>query len=210
MFVKSVMKDVRNCYVVENDDPIKVALDKLEAHEIDAVPVLDSGKYAGMVTRHSIYKAFFEGSFDKEDFLKSKKVSDVAINAELTVDESGVFEEVLVKVQDSPIVPVVDENMVFKGLVTRFDAIEQFQSAFGMNTKGIRITFTSVETEGRIAKLAQIARQYHEQIISLATFDESDKLVRRIVMKIEDNPNLEKFLKKLESNGFRVLDVKRN
>ncbi|MCA1064601.1 CBS domain-containing protein (plasmid) [Rossellomorea sp. AcN35-11] len=210
MFVKSVMKDVRKCFFVEKDAPIKVALDKLEEQEIDAVPVLDKDKYAGMVTRNSIYKAFFERSIDREEFLKNKKVSEIVINQELSVDETGVFEEVLVLVQDSPIVPVVDENMVFKGLVTRYDAIEQFQSAFGMNTKGVRITFTSVETEGRIAKLAQIARQYHEQIISLTTFDESDKLVRRIVMKIEDNPNLEKFLKKLESHGFRVLDVKKN
>jgi CBS-domain-containing membrane protein len=106
-----------------------------------------------------------------------------------------------------PIIAVVDDHLNYLGVVTRSDVLEQFQSAFGLNRPGVRIAFTSVETEGRIARLAEIAKHYHEKIISLATFDESDKLVRRIVMKIEKNNNIEKFVKKLESAGFRVLDI---
>lgn len=59
----------------------------------------------------------------------------------------------------------------------------------------------------RIARLAEIAHYFHEHIISLVTFDETDKLVRRIVMKVEKNNNLDKFISKLEKSGFRVLDI---
>jgi hypothetical protein len=55
--------------------------------------------------------------------------------------------------------------------------------------------------------LAEISCRFHEHIISLVTFDETDKLVRRIVMKVEKNNNLDKFISKLEKSGFRVLDI---
>ena len=78
---------------------------------------------------------------------------------------------------------------------------------FGVNRPGVRIAFTSVETEGRIARLSEIAHQFHEHIISLVTFDETDKLVRRIVMKVEKKNNIDKFTKKLEEHGFRILSI---
>jgi predicted transcriptional regulator len=109
--------------------------------------------------------------------------------------------------KDMPILAVVDNGMNYLGVVTRSDVLEQFQSAFGMHRPGVRIAFTSVETEGCIARLAEIAKHYHEKIISLATFDETDKLVRRIVMKVEKKNNIDKFVKKLESAGFRVLNI---
>jgi hypothetical protein len=66
--------------------------------------------------------------------------------------------------------------------------------------------FPSLE-EGRIARLSEIAHQFHEHIISLVTFDETDKLVRRIVMKIEKKDNIDRFTKKLEEHGFRILSI---
>ena len=72
---------------------------------------------------------------------------------------------------------------------------------------GVRIALTTVETKGRIARLTEIARQYQQQIISLVTFDETDKLLRRIVIKVAKAPNIDKFINKLEESGFRVLHI---
>lgn len=91
--------------------------------------------------------------------------------------------------------------------MTRSDVLGQFESAFGVHREGVRIAFTSVETEGRIARLADIAHQFHEHIISLVTLDETDKLVCRIVMKVEKKNNLTRFINKLEESGFRILDI---
>jgi hypothetical protein len=93
--------------------------------------------------------------------------------------------ECLLDLKDFPLLAVVGPNHNFLGITTRSDVLSSFQSAFGVNRPGVRIAFTSVETEGRIARLSEIAHQFHEHIISLVTFDETDRLVRRIVMKIE-------------------------
>ena len=103
---------------------------------------------------------------------------------------------------------VVDQTRKFLGVVTRADVLEQFQSAFGMNRPGVRIAFTSIETEGRIARLSEIAHHFQAPIVSLVTFDETDKLVRRIVMKVEKKDNIDRFTKKLEEDGFRILSIK--
>lgn len=207
MFVKSIMIPKYHCHTVRYDDNLAVALKKLEELQIDGLPILDGGKYAGIVTRFDIYKHYFHKAGDQDQYLNQTKVSEIATHHEEVLVGDEIFEKTLVNLKDFPILAVVDQDRNFLGAVTRSDVVETFQSAFGVNRPGVRIAFTSVETEGRIARLSEIAHQYHEHIISLVTFDETDKLVRRIVMKVEKNPNMEKFIKKVESSGFRILSI---
>lgn len=208
MFVKSVMIPKFKSYTIEHDKTIKEALEKLEEHHIDGLPVLDGESYVGIVTRYGIYENFFTAEQTKEDYLQNTKVKEIVTHKEHYLSGDEIFENTLLDLKDFPLLAVLDDNQKFLGVVTRYDVLAQFQSAFGMNKPGIRIAFTSSETEGRLARLADIAQQFHEQIISLVTFDETDRLIRRIVMKIEKKNNVDKFIEKLEGSGFRVLDVK--
>lgn len=207
MFVKSLLIPKHKVYSLQLGQSIEEAMSMLEDKEVDALPVLDKQKYVGVVTRYNIYKGLFDSGEEKETFLKKTDLSEVLTHQDKYLLGNEVFEHTLVELKDFPLLAVVDEKSNFLGVVTRFDVMEQFQSAFGVNRKGIRIAFTSVETEGRIARLAEIIQQYHESVISLVTFDETDKLVRRIVLKIEKKDNVDKFITKLEKSGFRVLDI---
>ncbi|WP_141433362.1 CBS domain-containing protein [Bacillus sp. 03113] len=207
MFVKSVMIPKNKCITVNQDDTIEMALNKLESHQIDGIPVLNDEKFVGTLTRYDLYENFFFSEQAKEEYMKNTLVKDVAGHVEKILNGNEVFEKTLLDLKDFPLLAVVDEYMNFLGAVTRFDVLEQFQSAFGTKRSGVRIAFTSVESEGRLARLADIARHFHEQIISLVTFDETDKLIRRMVMKIEKKDNIQKFIEKLETSGFRILDV---
>lgn len=207
MFVKSIMIPKFKCVTIQQDENLKSALETLEANQIDGLPVLNGEKYAGVVTRYRIYQNFFNSGVEKEEFLTQTLVKDIAAYQDKYLEGSEIFEKTLMDLKDFPLLAVVDSQNKFLGIVTRFDVMEQFQSAFGVNRPGIRIAFTSVETEGRIARLAEIAHHFHEHIISLVTFDETDKLVRRIVLKVEKKDNVEKFIKKLEEHGFRILDI---
>ncbi|MGB6408623.1 MAG: hypothetical protein WBF39_14185, partial [Planococcus donghaensis] len=62
-------------------------------------------------------------------------------------------------------------------------------------------------SEGRIGRLGEIIEKYKESVISLVTFDETNKMVRRIVLKVEKKDNINRFIKELEKSGFRVLDI---
>ncbi len=207
MFVKNSMIPKHGCITIQEDETLQAALEKLEEHKIDALPVLKGEQYAGIVTRYHIYESFFSKGGSKEDYLNNTLAKDIVTFVDKYLEGSEVFENTLLELKDFPLLAVVGPNQKFLGIVTRFDVLAQFQSAFGTNRPGVRIAFTSVESEGRIARLAEIAHQFHEHIISLVTFDETDKLVRRIVMKVEKNENIDKFTKKLESSGFRIISI---
>ncbi|MBP2240709.1 putative transcriptional regulator [Cytobacillus eiseniae] len=207
MFVKSVLIPKYKSYTIDHNKSVKEALEQLEANHIDGLPVLDGETYVGIVTRYGIYENYFSANIMKEDYLQNTKVKDIATHKDHYLKGNEIFENTLIDLKDFPLLAVLDEKQKFQGIVTRYDVLAQFQSAFGMNKPGIRIAFTSSEIEGRLAKLSDIAHQYHEHIISIVTFDETDKLIRRIVMKVEKNDNINQFIKKLENSGFRILDV---
>jgi signal-transduction protein with cAMP-binding, CBS, and nucleotidyltransferase domain len=207
MFVKNIMIPKHECFVAQENETLKEALEKLEKHQIDGLPVLNGDQYLGVVTRYSIYENFFSTNKEKDDYLTSTFVKDIATHQEKFLEGGELFEKTLLDLKDFPLLAVVGSNHNFLGITTRSDVLSSFQSAFGVNRPGVRIAFTSVETEGRIARLSEIAHQFHEHIISLVTFDETDRLVRRIVMKIEKKENIDKFTKKLEEYGFRILSI---
>lgn len=207
MFVKSIMIPKHHCITVNGEDPLQLVLEKMETHQIDGIPVLNGEEYVGVVTRFNIYRGFFESELPKDDYLQQTKAGKRVSFQDKYLTGNELFEATLLDLKDFPLIAVLDNKKRFKGIVTRSDVLEQFQSAFGMKRPGVRIAFTSAESEGRLARLAEIAQSYHERIISVVTFDETDQLVRRIVMKIEKNTNIDKFIKKLENSGFRVLSI---
>lgn len=207
MFIKSIMIPKFKCVTIAHDCTVKEVLEKLDGHSIDGMPVLNGDTYCGIVTRYEIFKNFYESNKTKEEYETTTTAESIALYANRYFSEEEIFENTLINLKDYPLMAVLNEGKKFIGIVTRFDVLTQFSSAFGMNREGVRIAFTTSEAEGRLAKLSEIAKQFNEQIISLVTFDETDKLVRRIVIKVEKRHNIEKFIGKLESAGFRILQV---
>ncbi|CAH2715711.1 hypothetical protein BACCIP111895_02895 [Neobacillus rhizosphaerae] len=207
MFVKNIMIAKHECITAQANATLKETLEILEKHHIDGIPVLNEEKYLGVATRYKIYESYFQSNQQKDEYLSSTFVKDVVTHQEKFLEGGELFERTLLDLKDFPLLAVVDPKQNFLGIITRSDVISSFESAFGVNRPGVRIAFTSVETEGRIARLSEIAHQFHEHIISLVTFDETDKLVRRIVMKIEKKDNIDRFTRKLEEHGFRILSI---
>ncbi|MGB6406413.1 MAG: CBS domain-containing protein, partial [Planococcus donghaensis] len=129
------------CYTVKLEDSVKVGFDLLEKHTIDALPVVDGTEYKGIFTWYHAYRAFFYSGKTKEEFISTTKVSDVIVNQDVYLTINDVYEKALVELNDFPIIAVVDKGQ-FLGIVTRFDIVNQLQSAFGIDKPGFRITFT--------------------------------------------------------------------
>jgi Mg/Co/Ni transporter MgtE len=203
------MKPKHQCFTVTKQDRLHDVLDRITINDIQAVPVLDGAKFAGMISKQMIYQAFFESeSNSRIDFLRETKAEEIVSHGELHVTEEDVFEKTLTTLKGFPVLAVVDDKNHFLGIITRFEVLEQFESAFGLRKPGIRIAFTSIEEEGRISRVSEIINSFHGNVISIATFDETDNLARRIVIKIEKKENVDKLIKKLEKSGFKILDVK--
>ncbi|MGM9987530.1 MAG: HPP family protein [Bacillaceae bacterium] len=205
MFVKSIMIPKYRCVIIQHDASLKEGLQILEQHNIDAAPVLKKDKFVGVLTRFRIFENYFTSSLKKEEFLNETTAEEIAKQRYLVLHEVEVFEKAFFLLKNIPLVGVENKEGVFLGIVTRYDMFEEFTKSLGAQRDGIRLTLTCVECEGRIAVLSEIAASYHINIISLSTFDATDKLVRRIVLKIEKSDRTEEFIEKIQHAGFKII-----
>jgi hypothetical protein len=92
--------------------------------------------------------------------------------------------------------------------MTHGKVIGVLEDSLGLNSGGITFTVTSPETKGSIQKLGNILK--NENIAGFLTLDSGSKLVRRIVITLEENKNeqeIEQIEKKLNKSGFKILYV---
>ncbi|TDM04285.1 CBS domain-containing protein [Macrococcus carouselicus] len=214
MYLKTIMIPKEKCYIANPNDTVKSVIDKLEHHGIDGMPVVSDGVYHGTATRFHIFRHFFfkKNPQTRDEFIETTKIKDILTVDEFSVKDDSLFEESFLSLQDFPILSIINDHHEFLGVVTRYDVMEQFKSAFGMNRAGTRIAITSIDAEGRIKRLAQALQKYKLNAISFVTFDETDKMHRRMIVKIEDRDQnaILKFTKYLSKNGFKVLDIQQD
>ena len=110
---------------VQEDDTLRQALEKMEHHGYAAVPLLSAdGRYIGTITDGDMLwglkKRNFPGLRQMEDIpvMKIRRNHD---NRPVHINED--MEQLLEKVTVQNFVPVVDDEKVFIGIVTRRDVI---------------------------------------------------------------------------------------
>lgn len=118
---------------VEEDDTLRQGLEKMEHHGYAAVPLLSkSGKYIGTITDGDMLWGIKERSFpdlrEMED-ISIMEIRRVRDNKPVHINES--MEGLLEKVMVQNFVPVVDDEMVFIGIVTRKDVISYLMKQQG-------------------------------------------------------------------------------
>lgn len=110
---------------VDDDDTLRQAIEKMEYHGYTAIPLLNkNGKYIGTITEGDLL-----WHLKKHDFPDLHSMEDIPItNVERKRDNIAVnilvsMEELFDKVTNQNFVPVVDDQNVFIGIITRKDVI---------------------------------------------------------------------------------------
>ena len=117
----------REVAYVSADDTLRQALEKMEQHGYAAVPLLSAdGKYIGTITDGDVL-----WGLKRMNFPSLRKMEDIPVmelkrahdNKPVHVNED--IEGLLEKVTVQNFVPVVDDECVFIGIVTRRDVIHR-------------------------------------------------------------------------------------
>lgn len=122
LFFLTPKKDVA---IVEEDDTLRQVMEKVEHHGFSAVPLIDkNGKYMGTITQGDIL-----WELHKRSYPNLKKMEEISIQnisrrrdnkaVHIATDMEGLVERAL----NQNFVPVVDDENVFIGIVTRKDLI---------------------------------------------------------------------------------------
>ena len=99
-----------------NDDTLRQVVEKMEFHGYSAIPLLDKeGKYIGTITEGDLLWYLKDHDIPITDI--ERKRDNNAVNIQVSMEE--LFE----KATNQNFVPVVDDNNVFIGIITRKDII---------------------------------------------------------------------------------------
>ena len=113
---------------IEESDTLRQALEKMEHHGFAALPLLSKkGKYIGTVTEGDLLWYMKDHDFPKLQELEEVSIGvlrrhrdNKAVNVHETIE--GLFDRMI----NQNFVPVVDDDKIFIGIVTRKDVLLHF------------------------------------------------------------------------------------
>lgn len=175
-----------------------------------SLPVISQeGSFLGILSKRSILE-YYETQPETATLgeLHQQTIEPcIDTDANETVDlNEGHFEDCLPIIVRYPFVPVLDEEE-FVGIIKRSIIEKTLESCFGVGVKGIRILLGVHDSVGTLLGITKIINKYGVNIISDIGFESDSTYLRRLLIKIEDTPNLAKILKDLNKHGYRVLEV---
>ena len=115
--------------IVEETDTLRQVLEKMEHHGYSAIPFLSrEGKYIGTITDGDLLWFLKKNKFpDLKDLEDMPIVTIERHRDNQAVHVEASMEDLFDKVTNQNFVPVVDDNQVFIGIVTRKDVLVYLQ-----------------------------------------------------------------------------------
>ena len=212
MLVRDVM--TRNLITVDPETSFTDALKIMRENRIRRLPVLEDGKLVGIVTEKDILyaspsKATTLDVWELHYLLNKLKVREIMTRDVVTIQEDTPVEEAAKIMVDNKIgaLPVVKGDELV-GIITETDIFKVFLEMFGARKKGVRYTFKVPNVPGTFAKLSQKVFEAGGNIVSLASYGETEE-VYTLVMKVEGIDH-NKFLESMKDlEGVKLVHTTR-
>ena len=110
---------------LDDDDTLRQALEKMEHHGYSDIPMLSKdGKYKGTIKEGDILWYIKDNDFPSLKEMEDIPILDIGRKRDIeAVNISISMDELVNKITNQNFVPVVDDNNVFIGIITRKDVI---------------------------------------------------------------------------------------
>jgi CBS domain-containing protein len=124
----------KDLFVVSWNDPLKKVIDYMKTENIRHVPVVEDGKFVGLITQNKINEYVRKRIYDPEDEIDEEEFSRVSDfdylvnrNIPLLFPEDSLLKvlELFIK-KKYDCLPVVDSNQNLVGLVSNIDVLLYF------------------------------------------------------------------------------------
>lgn len=190
MIVKYWMsKDV---ITVQADDSMQKAMDLLEKNSVHMLPVMDNAELVGVVTDRDLKRAKAAIATTMNTYDLKKIQSEIRVNSFMskdliTVPKDFSIEETAEKLIENKIsgVPVVDEDGMLEGVITKTDLFKVLISLTGLKKRGIQFALIVKDVPGSIREITEIIRKYGGRMACILTsYERAPKGFRRIYIRM--------------------------
>lgn len=201
-----------NVATVEPSFSVSKAFQIMTDTKHSQLPVIDSKKQLlGLVTEKLLAevnpsKATSLSVYEINYLLSKTKVSDVMRTGIFKINQNKLIEEAAIIMKENHIgcLPVVDDNNVLVGIVTRVDVFKGIIDLMGIKLNGTRII---LKTENKNIKLSQIAELAEKNNIEIKSFSSlENKGYNEVIIKTS-SLKVEAFVKELEALGYEAIKI---
>lgn len=217
MYVNNRM--VTDVITVFPDASLSLAFQMMVEKGFSQLPVIKDKKLIGMITEQvltqfSPSKATTLSVYELNYVLSKTTCEDIMIKRKdlITCSPDMIIEEAAVLFDQNNIdyLPVVNENDVLEGILTKSDIISAFIEILGTNDFGTRIAIEAKDEIGNLADISGTIKDFHVNITHVSNyFYKNDPTRGEIVIRL-NTLAVDDLVAHLESKGYRILSIKKN
>jgi acetoin utilization protein AcuB len=208
MFVRDIM--TTNVVTVPSTTSIYDARNIMKAHKFRRLPVVDKGKFVGLVTDHSLdqvspSKATSLSVWELNYLLAKTTLKDVMIRNIISVAPDATVEEAVTLAQTHKVgcLPVVEDNKIV-GIVTTNDFFLRIVNPIlGVGKPGIRLNIHNCCRGLDLEKVFGIIKKHNLAIITMFLDMLPDSTAGDLLIHL-DTEDASEVVKELTSAGYQV------
>lgn len=208
MFVRDVM--TTNVITVPSTTSIFDARNIMKAHKFRRLPVVDKGKFVGLVTDHSLdqvspSKATSLSVWELNYLMAKTTLRDVMIRKMVTVSPDATVEEAVVLAQTNKVgcLPVVEDGKIV-GIVTTNDFFYRIiNPILGVGKPGTRLNIHDCCRSIDLEKVFGIIKKHNLNIVTMFLDIMPDATAGDLLIHL-DTEDVSEVTKELESAGYKV------
>ncbi len=210
MLIKNWMLPQRHS--ICSDASATEAVTLMQEHNLRMVPVVDEGRFRGILLRRDLSDAALcvSGSGDTCEmnyFCNKLKVKDLMVRMPFTIPVDATVEETLIKGKELMLstFPVMDGDKVI-GVVSDREIYLTLFNLLQAGQKRTRITLSGITIEkGTLSELLQLIDDTGSIARAIFTVQEANSSTARVVVRAESE-DPEKIRKALLDKGFNILE----
>lgn len=210
MLIKNWMLPQR--HFICSDASATEAVTLMQEHNLRMVPVVDEGRFRGILLRRDLSDAALcvSGSGDTCEmnyFCNKLKVKDLMVRMPFTIPVDATVEETLIKGKELMLstFPVMDGDKVI-GVVSDREIYQTLFRLLQAGQKRTRITLSGITIEkGTLSELLQLIDDTGSIAHAIFTVQEANSSTVRVVVRAESE-DPEKIRKALLDKGFNILE----
>ncbi|MFC3416789.1 CBS domain-containing protein [Algoriphagus hitonicola] len=180
-------------------DKTKMALAWMEEIRTDVLPVVEQGKFLGLLRDEMI--------FDQNN--PDENVGSLIPEAAncWVFSDKHIYDVLKVSAEfQSNVVAVLDRELAYLGVVTMEDAISAFADSLSIQSQGSVLILSMNMTDYSLAEICRIIESENTKVLSsFISNDPLDDSKIKLTLKL-DKPELRHIKATLERFGFRILD----
>lgn len=220
MLIRNFM--TKNVITINPEDSMQKAIQMLQQHKINMMPVVQDGKVVGVISDRDLKKASPSDATDLEKhelkyLLNKIKVKDIMTKKVITVPPDFTIEEAaeVLLTNDISGAPVLDDHGALVGIVTNRDLYKALISLSGLGRRGVQFAFQVEDRPGSIKELTDTIRASGARLASImSSYDRVREGWRNVFIRVYDvdRSTLPQLIAKLQAQAqmLYMVDHKEN